>query len=158
MDFKQLHTLVIVPTLLCLEPEIKYKEKDDKIVTETLWHESECFTCIAQRLNSGNFGAGSGLGMTERPTWNWLYGRYQALIHAKVPTTGSYLDLYWNNKLAVIMCRLRYLVVTEPIPELTEGLDARAVYWGKWYQTGNDPVKIELYKKHARLIPTEPFV
>jgi len=154
LDHNQFRDLILVPTLKALEPEVKYSDKADIITDETIWHESAGLTCIAQKLNAGSYGAGRGIGMTERPTYNWLWGRYaKILIEKEIAIKGTFEELHGNWELAVAMCRLRYFVRPEPLPAISEGVEARAAYWGRFYQTSNDPKKIALYIQHARSIP-----
>lgn len=155
LNFKQFHKAVLVPTLARLNEVssvIRYTAEAGVLVAETIWHESDGLCCLYQHPD----GPAHGICMYEKPTWDWIYGKYKATI--QVALTGSveaefsFEDLDSNLALCVAMCRLRYQVVREPLPKL-EGLQARAAYWGKYYQTQSDPDKIALYCSHANDIP-----
>lgn len=123
------------------------------ITLETIWHESDGLTYIAQVGG----GPGLGLGQCEPPTFEWLTRDY---LPSKQPALWSkfggisphwpsipFEELAWNLRLAVALVRCRYLAAPGAIPITLEG---RAAYWGQYYQTTNDPVKIQQYIDHAK--------
>lgn len=149
LNFKQFHNLVLVPTLRPLNVEVPYTDKARVLVMETLWHESGGLRYLAQWPNNG---PGVGLCMYERPTWDWISTKYERVLR-DLFGYQEFGGLALNLGLCVAMCRLRYAVVSEPIPELSQGVQARGSYWGKYYQTTNDPAKNQLYVAHAADIP-----
>lgn len=59
-------------------------------------------------------------------------------------------SLEYNLKLAIVFCRLRYLVVNEPLPSDLKGY---AAYWKKYYNSvlgaGTEEQFIKHYKKYV---------
>jgi hypothetical protein len=92
---------------------------------------------------------------TESDIWNkWLLPRRQDLVRmigricgAKGPDPERLrLDLIYN----IIMCRLRYYRVPEPLPE-AHNIDGLALYWKKFFNThrgkGRPEEFVEVYYK-----------
>jgi hypothetical protein len=86
---------------------------------------------------------------TEKDLWN-NYLRYKPHIvsdiskyHIQHPD-----ELRWNLAYAILMARIHYLRVPEPIPS---GTDKLAAYWKKWYNThlgkGTTEKAIQAYKE-----------
>jgi hypothetical protein len=153
LDLDDFHFYVLDPTLKWLHPEVPYTANGYHITRETLWHESDGLTYIAQVGG----GPARGLGQCERHTFDWLTKDYlpnqKPALWAKFgaispnwPSIG-FDELTWNLRLAVALVRVRYLPDPEPIPST---IVKRAAYWGRVYQTTNDPVKIQAYIDHAR--------
>ena len=146
MNWKQFYNLVLIPTLHKLEPDIPYSKQAELLVSETIFHESGGLNYIAQIPNDG---PGLGICMMEKPTWDWLTtGKYSWV--PEIWGHASFSDLTSNLALCVAMCRLRYWVVKDSLPPLSYGINGRADYWGKFYQTENDPVKKAKYIYDAR--------
>ena len=53
-------------------------------------------------------------------------------------------QLVTNLAWATVICRLKYYLVPESLPYAGDR-SALAAYWGKWYQTESDPVKIAAF-------------
>ncbi|MFI7944595.1 hypothetical protein [Citrobacter freundii] len=85
-------------------------------------------------------GAGTGLTQVDFGTFEWLRDKYKNSRYSSVLLKEFGVDLgrtvYQELKtsplLAMLFCRLRYLAVSEPIPQTREG---RAAYWKKYYNT-----------------------
>ena len=112
-----------------------------KLLLGTCAVESEFGTYIKQR-------GGPALSpwQIEEPTFNWLKERYKK-YHPYIDKEFEALE--WDLKLAILMCRLRYLVVPDPIPKT---LAEQAVYWKKYYNTfqgaGTPMAYVAAYRKH----------
>lgn len=147
-DFRR----VVISTLAFLSPELPYTDSGMRITLETCFHESDGLRYLHQMNN----GPARGIGQCERPTFEWLTGDYipvhQPSLCAKLKSkwpNALFDDLAGNLSLSVALVRCRYLPDPEPIPSTIEG---RAAYWGRVYQTTNDPVKIQAYINNARRI------
>lgn len=138
LNWTQFHAGVLVPALKALEPQIPYSEVADRLVAETIWHESDRLRALGQYPIGGvsettPFGPGLGVCSMEQPTWNWL-----------VNTPGcpnemlfdDYESLAWDLRLNVIACRYRYFIDQRALPKLEDGVEARATYWWKVYNGG----------------------
>ena len=84
--------------------------------------------------------AGTGLTQVDFGTFEWLRekyrnSRYAPLLLSKFGIDLSrtvYQELRTSPLMAMLFCRLRYLTVSESIPDTREG---RAEYWKKHYNT-----------------------
>lgn len=150
----QFRKLVVVPTLNEIDPEIIYSGVAQRLVLETIFHESNCFTYLAQLPFDG---PARGLAQIEEPTFNWLvYGvlpKNPKLSLKFLKITANYPNIpfnevTWNLKLSVALCRLRYYVVPAALPDDT--IEGRAAYWSKYYQTSNDPIKTKKFIEHSK--------
>lgn len=150
LDPRQFDRHVIKPTLAGLDPAIPDTDTAYRLVWETIWHESNGLRAIAQ------YGGGPGLGVAqiEPPTFAWLNewldrpqnARFRnAIQHTTGRVWFGFSFLPVDLALSVAFCRLRYWVVPSPLPNPADGVRSRAHYWGKYYQTTNDPVKIAKY-------------
>lgn len=148
-DFRR----IVNPALMALTPELPYSYEAFRLTLETIWHESGGLTYLFQRGN----GPARGLGQCEKPTFDWLTRDYlpnqKPAIWRRfedISPTWPYIvfeELTWNLRLSVALCRVRYLPDPDPIPSTIEG---RGAYWGRVYQTTNDPEKIRQYIESAR--------
>lgn len=155
LDASQFISGVIYPTLGDLSRVMPNPPVAQRLVVETLAHESDGFTYLHQ------FPMGPALGLCqmEEPTWDDLWDRFLDLpkyadllsavmsycCHGELP---AFADLVWNLRLNVAMCRLRYFSQPHPLPDDT--LESRAAYWGLAYQTMADPEKIKRYMDNAK--------
>lgn len=149
LHVKQFKKLILDPTLDYFSPEINNSNCAKLLTLETIWHESGGLIYLAQFPYNG---PAKGICQMEKPTFEWLVDFYMgnSLIYPKFSTIfgkPSFDDLIWNLKLCVAMCRIRYYVMPNPLPE--DNIQARAKYWGQHFQTTNDPVKISQYIAHA---------
>ena len=89
-----------------------------------------------------------GISQIEKNTFDWLQkvyvGRFPEI--AKV----QFIDLAYNDRMAILFCRLRYLIDSDPIPTDLEG---QANYWKRIYNTkmgkGTPEEYIKNYKKYS---------
>ena len=93
-------------------------------------------------------GPALGVFQMEPATYQWMqekFGRVYGFQDRKAE------DMIWDLKLAILLCRLRYLVVKEPIPKT---LPEQARYWKKYYNTsagkGTPAEYIANYEKYVR--------
>ena len=106
------------------------------MVIETCAAETQCGEYRDPTPN----GAGRGVTQIDEGTFNWLQKKYGKSAVAKRVlqrfgidiTRVTHAELDYNPLLALIFARLRYWVVTEPIPVTRAG---RAAYWKKHYNT-----------------------
>lgn len=141
---------IINQTLRDISGDIPFSWVGFCLVKETLWHESGEFVYVKQ----WPVGPGRGLCQMEAPTLEWLNRSWMPKMQSFSKFMASWPkcteeDLVADVRVAAAMCRLRYWVAPAPLPTEAEGLEARARYWGKWYQTSNDEKKIQQYIKHA---------
>ena len=84
----------------------------------------------------------------EKSTFDWLkqvfVNRYPELRNIQ------FIDLVYNDEMAILFCRLRYLVDSEPIPYK---LEDQAKYWKRVYNTihgsGTPEQYISNYQKYS---------
>ena len=61
--------------------------------------------------------------------------------------------IVWDLRLAILMARLRYRVVPDPLPP-SDDVHALAEYWKRWYNTRLGAGKVEdfvdAYDRHVR--------
>jgi hypothetical protein len=144
-----LRDLVVRPTLKALHPEIPYTQNAECLVMETIAHESG----VGTYLNRYPQGPARGIAQIEEPTFFWLMDltstRYQSIGTKLFQLFGEpeHDQLSARMDLSVAFCRFRYFIVKEPIPDT---LEERAAYWARYYQTTNDPQKIQNYIDDAR--------
>lgn len=87
-------------------------------------------------MHTRQIGGGPALGwfQIEPTTFDWLKAKYRdryiALLHAPFQELGDESD----PRLAILVARLRYLVVRDPLPH-ADNLPALAEYWKKHYNT-----------------------
>lgn len=100
-------------------------------------------------------GGGPALGLFQmEPVTYWDLVAYmsnrRSLYHNVLALSGKSdgfpgpEEMVANDKFAAAMCRVKYLTIKEPLPEVNDTI-AQAVYWGKWYNTRNDPAMIAQY-------------
>lgn len=123
-----------------------------KLVCDTIGHGSNnnavemlVETCAAETLlgtarDGTLYAAGAGVAQTDEGTFVWLKNKYQSRsvneTLKKVMNIDlnrvSYNELDNSPALSLIFCRLRYLVVTAPVPVSIAG---RAAYWKEHYNS-----------------------
>lgn len=146
---RQFVDLILDPALKEFEPEIQYNNSAKLLTLETIWHESDGLIYLAQYPHNG---PALGVCQMEKPTFDWLVSGFipNSLLKHKfsyIFNNPSFKDLSWNLKLCVIMCRIRYYVVPQSLP--SDNTNDRAKYWGRYYQTTNNPDKIAQYIARA---------
>lgn len=77
-------------------------------------------------------GPARGLFGCELPTFRWLRAKY--MTRWPHLTAFCFPDLESRDDVAVIFCRLRYLVIPEPLPD-GHDVKAMAAYWKRYYNT-----------------------
>ena len=140
---------VVRHTLKALHPQIPFTSNAECLVMETIAHESG----LGTYLNDAPDGPARGIAQIEQPTFYWL----KSLSASRYRSVGTKLHQLFGEPehdqlsarmdLSVAFCRFRYFIVKEPIPAT---LEERASYWARYYQTTNDPQKIQNYITNAR--------
>jgi len=159
LDWQQFELGVLRPTEARLSDtcELDCPEVSILLVGETIWHESDRLRALGQypRDLLDVFGPGLGISSFERSTWNWLYPLYRSfaaqLGHGD--RSVQYEELAWNLALNVIACRLRYYVSRHKLPDLADGVVARAEYWFKVYNASGVESRKAKYVRDAVAIP-----
>lgn len=110
-------------------------------------------TC-AQESRFGHYrrqlagGPAVGVFQMEPATFLWLRGKYSARFPELVGREAH--EMEWDDRLATIMARLRYLVVREPIPP-ADDVYGLAHYWKLYYNTrlgrGTEPEFVSNYQR-----------
>lgn len=84
----------------------------------------------------------------EPATYLWLADKYWK----QFPIGKSVEDLEWDLRLAILVARLKYLSIPEPLPQPND-LSGMARYWKKYYNThlgaGTEAQFITAYKKYC---------
>lgn len=97
-------------------------------------------TLLGTHKDLTNYSAGTSIAQIDNGTFIWLRDKYgkssvanRINEHFDIDIRRvQYFELEHNPLLGMIWCRLRYLTVSEPIPDT---LDGRAAYWKKWYNS-----------------------
>jgi hypothetical protein len=77
-------------------------------------------------------GPALGVFQMEPDTFTWLRVNYEGRLTELM--TAQFNHLEWNLRLAIIMARLRYRIVPEPLPEAGD-VTGLAAYWKKHYNS-----------------------
>ena len=135
---------VVTPTLRAID---LWSPAAERLVFLTAVHESG----LRSLLQRGG-GPARGVYQVEPATMADVIERTQAkyprlwsraeLFLAPAPSLDD--QLVTNLAWATVICRLKYYLVPEPLPDAADRA-ALAAYWGKWYQTESDPVKIAAF-------------
>lgn len=98
------------------------------LVLGTIAHESDFGSHTVQ------MGGGPALGIAqiEPSTFVWLQDKYAEKFPRHILKDRFSRDLRTDNELSILVCRLRYLVVKEPLPQTK---DEMAAYYKKYYNT-----------------------
>lgn len=95
-------------------------------------------------------GPALGVFQMEPATFQWMKEKFGRVYGFQDRTAE---DMVWDLKLAILLCRLRYLVVSEAIPKSGD-LPAQARYWKKYYNTsagkGTPAEYIANFQKYVR--------
>lgn len=115
---------------------------------------------IAQESHLGKYrkqinGEALGISQIERPTFNFVYKRYELLFKTLFPDLEITFEmLEHNDPLAIIIARLKYWTIIEALPD-ANNLPKIAAYWKKYYNTplgkGTEEQFIENY--NALVVP-----
>ena len=151
---------VVRPTLKHLQaynPQM-WSPAAENLIVGTAAHES------AGLKHSRQIGGGPGLGYfqiepaTDRDVWNNYLGSRPKLVRLVLPlqwpwATSSH-HLVWNFAYAAAIARLVYWRKPEPLPD-ADDIEGLAQYWGRFYQTSNDPEKIAKFVSDYNLYVKE---
>lgn len=84
----------------------------------------------------------------EPATYLWLSDKYWE----RFPVGKAAENLEWDLRLAILVARLKYLSIPEPLPEAND-IPALARYWKKYYNTylgaGTEAGFIRAYQKYC---------
>ena len=153
LDIQDFKNLIIVPTLKAVD---LYSESAANLLLGTAVQESR-LTYLKQK------GAGPALGLfqIEPATFNDIYYRYlkrsdkKELLESvqRFTTASNILDqLISNIPFAVLIARIRYLMVPEAIPAYDD-LEGLGAYWKKYFNSpigkGQPHEFVENYKRYV---------
>jgi hypothetical protein len=145
LNVQEFKAFCLIPTLETMGEKF-CGQSAENIVLFTIAHES---LMGAWRKQMG-CGAALGIVQMEPPTYNWLAKKYPDVILKFYPEIPRFEAIENDDVLAVIMCRLRYYVVKEPLPE-PDDIKGMARYWKEYYNTnegkGNEQEFIRNFKK-----------
>lgn len=135
----QLRELIIRPVLLELAPEIPYSIAAENLIIGTGAVESE-FRFVKQHPT----GPALGIFQMEPATFRWLWDDWlenrPAMKQKFLDIVGAWRvampeqEMVGNLYFASAMCRLRYWVAPEKLPDDGD-IRALARYWKRWYNT-----------------------
>lgn len=93
-------------------------------------------------------GGGPALGafQMEEATFEWLRGKYgvELYLHG-----NEFEELEWNLQLAILLARLRYWVVPEPLPSAYD-IPGMARYYKKYFNTATGKGTAEEFEENYR--------
>ncbi len=148
INTQEFRTFCIIPTLETMGEKF-CGQSAEELMLGTIAHESHMGTWRKQ------MGGGPGLGlvMYEPPTFNWIAKKYPDILLKFYPEIPRFESIENDDVLAVIMCRLRYYVVPEKLPEPGD-IKGMARYWKEYYNTdkgrGNEQEFARNYRKFIR--------
>jgi hypothetical protein len=133
-----------------------YSKSASNLLIGTFLAESRGGTYIRQ-ISKGEFDINVhalGIGQMEYNTFDWLETKYMNLLEKHDLFYNYWFrDLEYNLKYSIIFTRLRYLAVSEPLPE-ANNLEELGKYWKKYYNTIDGAGEVEefvkLYNRYAR--------
>ncbi|HIF9321680.1 TPA: hypothetical protein ACX6QP_002177 [Photobacterium damselae] len=107
-------------------------------------------TLLGTLKDRTDYAAGTGFTQVDYRTFKWLKKKYKdrsvaTRIREQLDVDIAkveYRELEHSPLLASIWCRLRYLAVSDPIPDT---LEERAPYWKKWYNSSAGKGTVEDY-------------
>ena len=125
-DKKQFRDL-IERILEAWDPNL-YSEAAVNLLLGTAAQESHFGTYLRQ------LGGGPAIGVfqMEPATFNWLRETYSKKYSFVIGRTAE--EMEWDLRLAIMMARLRYWFVPEPLPH-PDSIAGLAAYWKKHYNT-----------------------
>lgn len=146
MSFKKAHIeSLIIRTLQEADPAL-VSLPAVTLLLGTVAHESKFGRYLRQ-----NGGPAIGIFQMEPPTFDWLVEVYKS----KYPQIAGRKaeEMEWDLKLAILMARLRYRVVEEPLPEAND-VPGMAAYWNKYYNgnptKGTDEEFIAAFNQYVK--------
>lgn len=110
------------------------------------------FGTFLRQLGSG---PARGAFQVEPGTFGWLRDDYGARYRDLIGRTFD--ELEWDLDLGIVVARLRYRVVPEPLPG-PDDIDAMAAYWKQYYNThkGKGTVEQFVQKYHQYVLGKSP--
>lgn len=84
------------------------------------------------------------LGRTDKKSLKHVVDMFTVREHAGFTMTRPFYQLITNLPFAILIARIRYLLVPAPIPKTLEG---QAAYWKKYYNTVEGAGTVEKYMK-----------
>jgi len=144
VNARQLRELIVRPALLAHN-----LQDGEEMVMFTAAVETELAEYVRQNGTDGNYAVARGPFQMEPTTFEWL----QTMPQTKSLLLNRTVDeLQWDFKLAVLACRLRYLVVREPLPK-SDDVDGMARYWKVYYNGSPAGLTAEQAKnKYLKLV------
>lgn len=93
-------------------------------------------------------GPAHGVMQVELATFTWLRDKYKN--HYPELKSYNFEDLIDNDRASILVARLKYLTINEPIPDTLVG---QAAYWNRYYNCnpryGTDEEYIRHYRKYV---------
>lgn len=145
---------VIIPVLQYLDLWSGEKDPAIELLMLTAAQESGMGTYL-QQIDGPAFGIYQMESGTHKDVWRYL--KNKPMLRGKVTQFMSQRnfndeELIWNLAYATAICRVKYYMVPEPIPETLTGL---AKYWKQYYNTqsgkGTIDEAIKNYTKYVYL-------
>ena len=150
-DMEAFRLEVVRPTLIHLQeyhPQM-WSPAAENLIVGTAAHESSGLKYVRQ------VGGGPALGVfqVEPDTATDVWESY---LTVRAPKLGELIrellwpwpdrasQLVWNSAYATAIARLVYWRRPEPLPN-ADDIEGLAQYWGRFYQTSNDPEKIQRF-------------
>ncbi|KKL61842.1 hypothetical protein LCGC14_2191270 [marine sediment metagenome] len=144
---------VVRPTLIHLQeyhPQM-WSPAAENLIMGTAAHESAGLKYVRQISGGPALGAFQMEPATVLDIWdNYLKAHLKLrnliveLLWPWPEATDLTNQLVWNPTYATAMARLVYWRRPEPLPD-ADDIEGLAQYWGRFYQTSNDPEKIQRF-------------
>jgi hypothetical protein len=148
LKLEYLKNFTVIPTLQLMGEKFSGEDANFAVLS-TIAHESHMGTW---RKQIG--GPALGIGQCEKITYDWLSRKYKDILLKFFPEIPPFEVIENDDVLAVIMCRLRYYVVPEKLPDAGD-IKAMARYWKEYYNTkqgkGNEQEFVRNYKKFVEM-------
>jgi hypothetical protein len=154
INAEQLVTYIVKPALKQIN---HYSPEAEQLIVGTCAQESH----LGEFLHQVGCGPALGIFQMEGDTYHNIWNEF--LLHkpelkALLLQSNGYAVqpgedvMIYNLKYAAQMCRLKYLWITEPLPELND-IEGQAKYWAKYYNgnpvTGKPEKYIASYKQYV---------
>ena len=150
-DFRFFHVQPVLEYLGEVEPRILSQAAEELLVA-TAMHESGGLQYLQQRVGKRGYGTALSFYQIEEETHQDVL-RYLGerridlltVVNALNPTL-DYLDIppLIFAHYATAIARIKYWMIPEPLPK-ADDIHGMASYWGRHYQTKNDPKKINKF-------------
>lgn len=118
-----------------------YSDEACKLIYGTIAQESHLGKYRRQMVSNWDYNKHAlGITQIEKNTFQWLQKIFVGLI--PIVSKVQFIDLAYNDELAILFCRLRYRVDPRPIPK---DLNGQAQYWKDIYNTKHGKGTVEEY-------------